>query len=756
MPWVGAGVLRQVVRFHNDGERLERTVMHSRVQPDEPTGPAAAQVTWPVRSGAVPPLADGFSTRPETAPNLNAALGPGATVVLAPGPAHGGGAQAKGHPWPVGKTQLAVAAAEGLFRSGGIELLVWITATSRASVLAGYVEASIAALGVPPAGDSESVAMRFVRWLGETRRRWLMVFDDLTDAAHLKGLWPEGPAGTVLVTTADVAAVPGSRHTVIPVDVFSTREALNYLMGRLTADPDQRLGGIDLIEKLGCDPLALAQATAVISSSTQSCRDYQDRFTQRQMQLTGQDGSQPPPAMVTWTLCVDRADELAGGHTAQFLLLLAALLDGHEIPGTFFVAQATRDYLAHSGGAQQVDPQRAWNDVVTLERVGLLSIHPGSSRAVRISALVQEAVRAMIPEQVLDRAVRVAAAALLEIWPEQEPLAWLGGDLRSCAASLQRIAGEALWSGGCHPLLLRAGQSLDNARLTGPAMAYWSGLAATSERILGADHPDTLQLMQRLATAYLAAGRPEQAVPAFQRALADSARALGPQHPAITGLRIDLGRALVAAGEPRDAVTVLGEVAAGWERIHGRDNPGTLRAWDDYAAACMAAEQFSEAVQSYRRTLAERERVQGARHPDTITARQNLADACLADGQVKQALNQHKQAVADREKAVGRDHPDALTARSRLASACFQAGRTTSALQMFEQVRADSERVLGADHPDTLARCATLADIYDSVGMLTDMKKLLEDTAERCERVLLPGDPLTQAVRQSLARIAGR
>jgi Tetratricopeptide repeat len=97
-----------------------------------------------------------------------------------------------------------------------------------------------------------------------------------------------------------------------------------------------------------------------------------------------------------------------------------------------------------------------------------------------------------------------------------------------------------------------------------------------------------------------------------------------------------------------------------------------------------------------------------------------------------------------------------LTARSRLAAAYLHADRTTSALQMFEQARADSERVLGADHPDTLARCATLADIYNSVGLLTDAKRLLEDTAERCERALPPDDPLNQAVRESLARIAGR
>jgi tetratricopeptide (TPR) repeat protein len=729
--------------------------MHSRMQPDDPTGPAATQVTWPVRSGAVPPLADGFSTRPESVPGLSAALRPGATVVLTPGPA-GSGARVRVYPGPTGKTQLAVAAAEELWRSGGIELLVWITATSRESVLAGYIEASVAALGIPPAGDGESVAIGFVQWLGQTSRRWLVVFDDLSDAAYLDGLWPDGPAGMVLVTTADEASVPGPPHAVIPVGLFSTREALSYLMGRLTADPDQRLGGIDLIEKLGCDPLALAQATAVIGSSSQSCRDYQDQFVARREQITGQRGGQPLPTAITWTLCVDRADELAGGHTAQFLLLLAVLLDGHEIPGSFFVAQATCDYLTQEGGAQQLDPRRAWEDVVSLERAGLVSIDTGSSRAVRITSLVADAVRAVIPEQVLGRAVRVAAAALLEIWPETEPLAWLAGDLRSCAASLRRVAGDALWSDGCHPLLLRAGQSLDNARLAGPAAAYWFELAETSERILGPGHPDTVQLVQRLAEAYLAAGRPRQAVPAFQRALAGSTRALGPQHPATAGMRIDLGRALVAAGESRDAVTVLGDAAAAWERSHGPDDPGTLSAWDEYAAACMAAEQFSEAVESYRRTLADRERVQGAGHPDTISTRQDLADAFLANGKVKGGLNAHKRAVADREEVVGRDHPDAVAARSRMATAYFRAGRTTSALQMFEQARADSERVLGADHPDTLARCVILADIYDSVGLLTDAKRLLEATAERCERVLPPGDPLTETVRKSLANLAER
>jgi len=78
----------------------------------------------------MPPLADGFSSRPETAPGLNTALVPAATVVLVPSRT-----AAEGSPdWlaSCGKTQLAVYFAESPWRSRAVDLLVWVLATSRA------------------------------------------------------------------------------------------------------------------------------------------------------------------------------------------------------------------------------------------------------------------------------------------------------------------------------------------------------------------------------------------------------------------------------------------------------------------------------------------------------------------------------------------------------------------------------------------------------------------------------------------------
>jgi len=722
----------------------------NREPADGPAGPHGGRVV----SGAVPRLADGFSARLETAPGLGTALVPGAAVVLVPGQTAGEGSR----DWlgSCGKTQLAVYFAESLWQSRMVDLLVWVVATSRASILSGFVAAAAAAMGTDPAGDAESVAARFVGWLGETSQSWLVVLDDVSDTADLDGLWPEGPTGRVLVTTRNSAPFPGQqRALVLPVGVFSPREALSYLMGRLTADPDQRLGAKDLVEDLGYEPSALTQATAVISGSTMSCRDYRGYFVRRRQQMTAASGVKSAAA-VTWTFSFEQTEHLSPGGVARSLLPIAALLDGHAIPGAVFSTSAAREYLAGEGASGPVDREHGQTALLLLERTGLLAIDlAGTPPMVRMSPLVQAAVREAMPKGTMESACRAAADALLEVWPEDEARAWLAGGLRSCAASLQRAAGDVLWADRCHPLLLRAGRSLDSARLTGPAVTYWRELATVSDRVLGAGHPDTLVIGQKLADAYLADGQAAEAVPWFQWVLGDRLRALGPDRPGTIAARRNLGHALVAANQLADAVTVLAAAVSDYGRFLGADHLDTIGAQDELAAAYRAAGQFTDAIQLYRRILADRERLQGPRHPETMTTRHELAGAYLADGQVKDAVSRYKRVLADRERALGPDHLDTIAARGSLGSAYHMAGRMSSALQLYEQTRTGYERVLGADHPDTLACAANLANAYYSVGRLTDATALLRDTVARCERVLPAGDPLTQTVRESLTNIAG-
>jgi hypothetical protein len=126
--------------------------------------------------------------------------------------------------------------------------------------------------------------------------------------------------------------------------------------------------------------------------------------------------------------------------------------------------------------------------------------------------------------------------------------------LRACAVSLRLTAGDVLWADGrCHPLLVLAGQSMDRARLTGPAVAYWRELTADSEQILGPGSLETFMVSGCLGEALMAAGQTTEAVSWFQRVLDGRAAVLGPDHPDAIAAKVSLGRALMAVGRPQDA-----------------------------------------------------------------------------------------------------------------------------------------------------------------------------------------------------------
>ena len=718
-----------------------------------PADADAGRRSWPIRSGTVPALAGGFSVRPETDPGLAAALPTGAAVALVPDRAAPPAAQPapEARDWlrSSGKTQLAAAWAEALWQAGELDLLVWIDATSRASVLSGYAAATAAATGRDQVISCESVAAQFLSWLGETSRPWLVVLDDLTETAGLDGLWPIGPAGRVLVTSADATTVPRGMR-VVTIGQFSLREAVSYLSERVSADPDKRHGAIELAQDLDFEPVALTQAGAVIASSPMSCREYRASFLRRREQLAISPRARPPAAAVTWTFSFERAGELAPGASAKLLLALAALLDGHGIPQTVLSAPAAGSFLT---GNDDV-PASTERARAVLEQVGLVTVEKLTAPpAIRISPMLQAAVRAAMPEGMQGRAAMSVADALLQAWPDPELPGWPASGLRSCAAALRRVTGDLLWDGGCHPLLVRAGDSLDHAGLTGPAAEHWLDLATTGGRLLGGGHPDTMLAAQRLADAYLAAGRSSEAIRWFQWILDGLDRRLGPDHRDVIEARRRLGHALVTALQLAEAITVLERTVPQFEQACGSEHADTLGARDELAAAYLAAGQCSDAITLYRRTLADRERAQGARHPQTMTTRHGLASSYLTSGRAKDAVSAYKRVVADRERVLGPDHLDTLTARNDLGAAYQQTGKTAAAELACEQAWAGFERVLGPRHPDTLRSRARLAQLYRRLGRYGDARALLRDTVDRLERTLPDGDPLIIELRQSLADI---
>jgi tetratricopeptide (TPR) repeat protein len=757
----------------------------------------AGQVT----SGLIPAPADCFTPRPQTAPGPLSALPEGRCLVLTgPSRSRDSAADLAGG---TGKTQLAAHLARSWRTENPGGPLIWLDAGSRDALLSGYAQAVAAAragdwpMTIPAdtvtADSAELTAGRFLAALAEASGPWLVVMDGLADPADAEGLWPSGPAGRVLVTAGPGVAVPDAVHPVgSSIGPFSSHEGLTYLMARLSTDPDQRLGAVDLAEELGCDPLALVQASAAIASAGLSCRDYHELYVKRLQQITGASAATPTAMAVTWTLSVECADELAPGGAPQVCLAVAALLGSAGIPESVFATHAMADFAATTPGGAD-GPGRLRSALASLHSVGL--IH-GDGGLVLLQHALRAAVLAATPDSLRAEAAATAADALRESWPDDAAQPALASRFRACAASLRQAAGDALWAGGAYQVLFRAGQSLDTARITGPAVSHWRAVATAIERRLGAAHEDAQFAVARLASAALAAGMGSDAVALYHRVLETQARYLGGDHPRTTAARAEYGTALLAVGLPVDAVPVMEGVLAACERAGGVDGVDVLAVQDSLGAAYQEAGRHKDAIKVVERTLSERERRQGPDHPEAIRTRCRLARAWLDAGhakdaikhgrralegaervlgpdsqdtidavtvlasahhaarRVRDAISLYERALADRERVQGADHPETIGVRGNLASAYHSAGRMPSALDLYERTRTDCQRVLGADHPDTLAARANLAHAYYAVGRLSDARVLLVATLADCERVLAPGDLLTAAVRDSLAALA--
>jgi tetratricopeptide (TPR) repeat protein len=700
-----------------------------------------------VLSGIVPPLADIFFTRTETGADLATSLQPGETVVLVRGgesdPALGG----------TGKTQLAVEFAHGMWNGRLVEVLVWVTATNAESIITGFAQAANTVDAATSGEGAEAAAARFVSWLAHTKRRWALIIDDLTDVADLENLWPVGASGRVLITTR----LPGESFEnrdvrVVPVPGLSRREALSYLSSRLTDHPDQRIEALDLGEDLEGLPLALGQATAVINARQEGCREYRVALAERRKHMSAVDGVSAT-VLATWSLAAECAHELPPGGLAWPTLALAAMMDYHGIPGAVLTSPAACSYIAGrpstAGGADQNMVRAAINN---LAAVGLVTIDPASPvRTVQMHASVQAAVRAWLPQADLEQVVLAAADALLETWPEGEGGPQLDQALRDCTAALRATDGEVLWKTEAHPLLFRAGLSLENSRLSEAGIAYWQSMLSTSTRLLGAAHANAVVARDRLAATYESAGRSAEAISVFQTALADRERNQGPEHPETISARGHLAHAYQSAGRPADAVALYERTVADSERLLGSGHPVTLQSRASLADAYAKADQLRDAISAYEMLLADAERGRGAGHPTTLSTRASLAATYLANGQSKPAIEQYERAVADHERMHGREHPDSIAARASLASAYRSAGKLKEAIAQYGRVLAERERIEGADHPDTIAARANLAYAYRSAGRLREAIPQYERTVADRERVQGADHRDTLTARSNLA-----
>ena len=334
---------------------------------------------------------------------------------------------------------------------------------------------------------------------------------------------------------------------------------------------------------------------------------------------------------------------------------------------------------------------------------------------------------------------------------------WLAASWRfdEAEAALGTISSDEVALEGTNAIA----QAYGSAGRFDEAIPLYEKALADSARVRGDDHPDVLGARNNLAVAYRVMGRLSEAIALFEEVVADSVRVLGPDRPHTLASRGNLAVAYQEEGRLNEAIPLFEEVVADSVRVLGPDHPHTLVSRYNLAGAYREEGCLDKAIPLYEGVLADRVRILGADHPHTLVSRIDLAGAYQAAGRLGEATTLFEGVLADHARILGDDHPLTFTARNALAGTYQAAGRLSEAIPLYEGVLADRVRVLGMDHPDTLTARHNLADAHQAAGHLSEAISLFEEALAGRMRILgpIPSDTLVSRSHLAYAYLeAGR
>ena len=509
----------------------------------------------------------------------------------------------------VGKTQIAAAYARARV-SEGWALVGWVNAETRDVLLNGLKRVADALGVADPEGDSEESARRLRAHLQTRAGEGLLVFDNATDPDGLREFLPATGGTQIVITTTDRAFAFAGLGLPVDVSAFTRPQSVGYLRARTgLADRD---GADTVAHQLGDLPLGLAQAAATIArqhltyaavpaSGCGRCRSgncwaaararttrmrppprccYRSR---RPRQATPR--GWPAGCCGSWRHCPPT------GSPAPFCT--ASRRPGHDGGSQC------------SGAAEGASVIGRWTRRSTCCVAGSLLDWSVTGDAVLMHRLLARVLRERDQAGGQWASTVTAALKLLEplLFPVEQ--AWSrreeGARLATQVEALWDADAEAgtsdpdLALGSCRPGPGRSGNYVHqptSAAPSPPAPGPWptaSGCWAPTTPTRSA-HGTTSH------TAYKSAGRLEQAIGLHEQTLADRQRVLGADHPDTLTSRNNLAGAYQEAGRLEQAIRLYEQTLADSERVLGADHPDTLTSRNNLASAYQSAGRLEQAI----------------------------------------------------------------------------------------------------------------------------------------------------------------
>ena len=285
------------------------------------------------------------------------------------------------------------------------------------------------------------------------------------------------------------------------------------------------------------------------------------------------------------------------------------------------------------------------------------------------------------------------------------------------------------------------------------ALPLYQRALAIREKALGPEDPDTAESLNNLAVLYKTMGAYDKAMPLYQRALKIDEKALGPENPGTATDINNLALLYKSMGAYDKALPLYQRALKIDEKALGPENPGTATDINNLALLYKSMGAYDQALPLYQRALKIREKVLGPEDPDTAESLNNLAALYKDMGAYDQALPLLQRALKICEKALGPEHPHTATSLNNLALLYQSMGAYEQALPLHQRALKIREKVLGPEDPDTALSLNNLAALYQDMGAYEQALPLYQRALKIREKVLGPKDPYTADSLENLGSL---
>ncbi|MCK6449191.1 MAG: tetratricopeptide repeat protein, partial [Planctomycetes bacterium] len=258
------------------------------------------------------------------------------------------------------------------------------------------------------------------------------------------------------------------------------------------------------------------------------------------------------------------------------------------------------------------------------------------------------------------------------------------------------------------------------------------------------------QLRQALVLRYADLGLYAAAIPEQELVLAARRRVLGEDHPETLNSIDELGTLLERQGRLSEAETYRREALERCRRVLGEEDSDTLGAIMNMGLVLLRQGKRAEAEPYYREALEKSRRVLGPEHPETLNVLNNWGAMLKDDGELEAAEPYFREALETRRRVLGEEHPHTLFSLQNLGTLLLFQNRLPDAEVYLREALAARRRVLGEDHPDTLASIVSMGWLLQAQGRLDEAEPYLRESLEKRRRVLGDDHPWTLGSLSSL------